>query len=206
MTTSPSTVNWTLTNTQLSSPFGILPHESIAVSSPPGPPSASKPANSVTYDNPFAQHYSNNGTAVSGAGSKTDSWSNTDHSKKSGTQSPINNSSNTIKCIVTEPSISAAHTFFQGTSAFDSDGLATAYSPEDNSAANAPVTLHHQSCIVSTPNITSTNKEYRISQLPERSPVQTTIYLTTATQDKQTTPGNNTTISSRWLHIINFLR
>ncbi|XP_058807073.1 uncharacterized protein LOC131673241 isoform X2 [Phymastichus coffea] len=164
---STSTVNWSLShpsNSQITSPFGILPHESVAVSTSASVTSTTKANSAVAYENPFATHYASNGTT----GSIADS--------KSKAQSPISNSSSTIKCIVTESSIPGAHTFFQGTSAFDSDALASGYTTDDAAVTTHAVqsSLHHQSCIVSTPNVA-------------RSCVPTTIYLdATAATDKQT--------------------
>ncbi|XP_014213242.1 uncharacterized protein LOC106642854 isoform X2 [Copidosoma floridanum] len=179
--TSPSTVNWNLshpTTTQITSPFGILPHESVAVSSPPTTTTTAD--NGVGYDNNFVTHYSN-GTGITRAESKTDARES----------SPMNNGDNTIKCIVTESSMAGAHTFFQSANAFDSDGLSTSYSTDDQSATNSSAvqsSMHHQSCIVSTPSPAN-----RITQMPSRSPVLTTIYLSTSVQDKPTVvQGNHT--------------
>ncbi|KAJ8678761.1 hypothetical protein QAD02_014548 [Eretmocerus hayati] len=71
---STSGTNWNVshqTNSQVSSPFGILPHESVAVSSPSAS-ATSKTSNSVVYNNPFGSHYSTNTTNVTGVNSKTD--------------------------------------------------------------------------------------------------------------------------------------
>lgn len=146
--TSPA-AGWSLTQptSQVSSPFGILPHESVAAASPPGPPTT----NSSTYDSNHygVSHFNTNGTTDQ---AKTNAWS-TESSKKNGDESP---------------------TYFQSAAAYDAEGLA--YSPTNNTVAA------HQSCIVTAPNVTTTN---RVTQLP-RAVVPTTIYLATNTQEKHT--------------------
>lgn len=172
------------TSVKHSSPFGILPHESVAVSSPPGP-QVTKTPNSVPYDNSYATHYSSNGIVVTGTEPKTGAWPTTDVTSKSRSQSPtINN-----KCTVTESSIPGTHTYFQATNAYDSNGLTANYSAENQSSTNVPVvqsSLHHQSCIVTTPNHNLSN---RIPQISSRSPVPTTNFLNVPPQDKQTVAG-----------------
>jgi hypothetical protein len=197
--TSPS-ADWNLShpNNQLTSPFGILPHESL-VTPTSGPPTATKLTSAVTYDTPFATHFNSNGTTPTGADSKAAAWPDSDPIKKGKAQSPISNNSNSIKCAVTESSIPGAHTFYEGPTDFNADDLTANYPTDDQSAVNPPTvqsSLHHQSCIVSTANLTPSNKEYRISQLSSRSPVPPTIYLNATVQEKQATTGTDNILIS----------
>ncbi|KAH0550538.1 uncharacterized protein LOC123261078 isoform X1 [Cotesia glomerata] len=142
-TTSPtsSTLPWSSTSSQLPSPFGILPHESVVSPSPAAPPT-SKPTNSTNnYDNNFNPHFSS-GHSIAAINSYA-----TDNGKKlSRSASPA-----TIKS--TSPG--STQSFFQQTSTtFDPD-LAS------YSADNSVTKVHQQqSCIVSTSNI-----DHRVSTI-----------------------------------------
>ncbi|KYM91850.1 Glutamine and serine-rich protein 1 [Atta colombica] len=206
--TSPttSTLAWTSqNNTQLPSPFGILPHESVVPSSP-GPPSTKS---SSGYENTFNTHFNtqtlNN---ISASQITTPSVCNTDF-KASGcstdtkksisvrSQSPTVNIKSTLQ-------VSNSQTFFHQVPTFSSDTLSDSYSGAGNGGQSATEngkiqpSLHQQSCIVSTPS-NSSGKEYRISQPSSRS--TTTIFLSgpvrsspssaQVIQDKQGTRNGN---------------
>ncbi|XP_008559916.1 putative uncharacterized protein DDB_G0277255 isoform X1 [Microplitis demolitor] len=177
-TTSPTTsaLPWNSSSSQLPSPFGILPHESVVSPSPAVPPATKPTNNSSSYENNFNPHFTTGqpiGTINSYA---------TDNGKKlSRSASPV-----TIKS--TSPG--TTQSFFQQTSTtFDPD-LAASYS-NDNTASKVQSTLHQQqSCIVSTSNI-----DHRVPQT-HSSPVSTIFQSTggrpTAihTQDKNSVVQN----------------
>lgn len=138
--TSPtaSTLAWThQNNSQLPSPFGILPHESV--SSSPGPPSAK-------YDNSFNTHFVS-GQPINNLNSPIVSGTNYE---KKGTRSPSPVSS--IKSTVT-----SAQTFFHHLPTnYSSDTLSNNYSTNNNQpSAKVQTPLPHQSCIVSTSRTTA---------------------------------------------------
>ncbi|KAL0102791.1 hypothetical protein PUN28_018229 [Cardiocondyla obscurior] len=214
--TSPttSTLAWTSqNNTQLPSPFGILPHESI-VSSSPGPPSTK--SGGTGYENTFNTHFSTTQSInnINASQITTPSVCNADFkasacpadTKKSisvRSQSPTVN----VKSTIPTSQVSSSQTFFHQVPTFSSDTLTDSYPGTGNGGQSATEnekvqsSLHHQqSCIVSTPS-NSSGKEYRISQPSSRS---TTIFLNAPMrsgsaqiiQDKQGTRNGNFTSPS----------
>ncbi|XP_012054111.1 PREDICTED: LOW QUALITY PROTEIN: uncharacterized protein LOC105617149 [Atta cephalotes] len=206
--TSPttSTLAWTSqNNTQLPSPFGILPHESVVPSSP-GPPSTK--SSSTGYENTFNTHFNTTQTLnnISASQITTPSVCNTDF-KASGcstdtkksisvrSQSPTVNIKSTLQ-------VSNSQTFFHQVPTFSSDTLSDSYSGAGNGGQsiteNGKIqpSLHQQSCIVSTPS-NSSGKEYRISQPSSRStiflsgPVRSSPSSAQVIQDKQGTRNGN---------------
>lgn len=208
--TSP-TLAWThQNNTQLPSPFGILPHESIVPSSP-GPPSTK--SNSI-YENTFNAHFNTTQTINNINSQLTSSSPCSADFKTSGCsdakkpvvnirpQSPANVVN--VKSVVSTSPASNSQTFFQQVpTTFNSDTLTNSYAAGNGnpSSGNGKVQSslqHQQSCIVSTPS-NATGKDYRIPQ-PPRSTTSATIFLnssarSTAPQvpDKQGTRGSNFT-------------
>lgn len=178
--TSPtSALAWThQNNTQLPSPFGILPHESVVPSSP-GPSSTTKPSSGV-YENTFNSHFAATETinninsqlstpSISATEFKSSNYSDSKKAVNVRPQSP----SISIKSVVPTSQASSNQTFFQQVpTTFSSDTLTNNYPASNgNQTPNGKVQAslqHQQSCIVSTPGNT-TGKEYRISQPPIRS-------------------------------------
>ncbi|CAK9819785.1 Glutamine and serine-rich protein 1 [Anthophora plagiata] len=219
--TSPttSTLAWThQNNTQLPSPFGILPHESV-VSSSPGPSSTTKPTTGV-YENTFNSHFATTQTinnlnsqlstsSVSAADFKSSSFPDNKKPVNVRPQSPIVS----VKSVVSTSQTNSNQTFFQQVpTTFHSETLTNNYSAGNGSQTPngkvQPPLQHQQSCIVSTTNNTA-SKEYRIPQPPARSVASTTIFLNTSVrsvssqiQDKQSTrnfasPPNKATSTSQ---------
>ncbi|KAM0729784.1 Glutamine and serine-rich protein 1 [Formica fusca] len=202
--TSPttSTLAWTpQNNTQLPSPFGILPHESVVPSSP-GPPST-KPSNTSGYENTFNAHFSTMQTInnINASQLTSPSACSADFkvascpadAKKSVNVRPQSPTSASVKSIPVQ--ISGRQTFFHQvpTTTFSSDTLTNTYASAGNgsqsAAGNGKVQSsglqHQQSCIVSTPNNAS-GKEYRIPQPPSRSTASTTIFLSSSARSGST--------------------
>lgn len=198
-----STGGWThQSNNQLPSPFGILPHESVVVSSP-GP---TKPTS--TYENTFnAGHFANQalnplnpplGSAnteysktASNSGNTNSSYSSDKKSNRS--QSPLVTA---IKPVVSSTTTisSGSASFFQhaSTPTTFSDTFQKTYG-NGNSVANT-LTNSQQTCIVSTasPNqSTSQSKsEYRIPQPPLRT---STTYLNQSSRSAAQNVSEKTT-------------
>ncbi|XP_050479450.1 uncharacterized protein LOC126868228 isoform X2 [Bombus huntii] len=218
--TSPttSTLAWThQNNTQLPSPFGILPHESVVPSSPG--PSTTKPASGV-YENTFNSQFATTQTinnlnsqlstsSVPAADFKSSNFPDNKKAVNVRPQSPAVN----VKSVVSTSQTNSNQNFFQSVpTTFSSETLANNYSTGNgNQTPNGkvqPTLQHQQSCIVSTTN-NATNKEYRIPQPPARSVASTTIFLNTSVrsvssqiQDKQSTrnfasPPNKATSTSQ---------
>lgn len=212
--TSPttSTLAWTSqNNTQLPSPFGILPHESV-VSSSPGP--SSTKSDGTGYENTFNTHFSTTQTInnINAPQITTPSVCNTDF-KVSGCSTDTKKSIGvrpqsptvSIKSTISTSRISSSQTFFHQVPTFSSDTLTDSYPDTGNGGQSATEDekvqsslQHQQSCIVSTPS-NSSGKEYRISQPSSRSTTSTTIFLsaqvrsgsTQVIQDKQGTRNGN---------------
>ncbi|XP_036149178.1 uncharacterized protein LOC105833851 isoform X4 [Monomorium pharaonis] len=211
-TTSPTTsaLSWTSqNNTQLPSPFGILPHESVVPSSPA--PSSTK-SSGTDYESAFNTHFSTQTinninasqiTSPSACNADFKSSSCPTESKKSisvRSQSPVIS----VKSTISTSQVSNSQTFFHQVPTFSSDTLSDNYSGAGNESQSATENdkvqsslQHQQSCIVSTSN--SSDKEYRISQPSSRSATSTTIFLsaparsssTQVIQDKQETRNGN---------------
>ncbi|XP_033210654.1 uncharacterized protein LOC117168873 isoform X2 [Belonocnema kinseyi] len=178
--TSPnaSTLAWThQSNSQLPSPFGILPHESVVPSSP-GPPSTK----SGSYDN-FNAHFAgtqpinNINVQISSPITTAGDFKAANYDKKIiRSSSPVS-----VKSAVTTAQSSTRQTFFQQVPAtYSSESLANNYSSNNNQSTNPKVQtaplLHQQSCIVSTPSNPS-SKEYRIPQPGSRTVAPTTVFI-----------------------------
>lgn len=194
-----SSLAWThQNNSQLPSPFGILPHESVVPSSP-GPPS-SKPGGTA-YENTFNAHFAaaqtlNNlnsqlpSPVVTAAEFKTSNYTESKKVTNARPQSPAS----TVKAAASAPTASSTQPFFQqAATTFVSEPLSSNYpAGNGNQASNTkvqPSLQHQQSCIVSTPSNTS-GKEYRIPQPPLRSTsaAAASIFLNTSAAVRSTPP------------------
>ena len=199
--TSPnaSTLAWThQSNSQLPSPFGILPHESVVPSSP-GPPST-KPGSYENFNAHFAgtQSINNINTQISSPITTAVDFKSSNYDKKNTrSSSPIVS----VKSAITTAQNSTGQTFFQQVpTTYSSETLANNYSSNNNQPPNpkvqAPLQLQ-QSCIVSTPS-NAPSKEYRIPQPGSRTIAPTTVFLNATArsapsqiQDKQPTRNSN---------------
>ena len=202
--TSPnaSTLAWThQSNSQLPSPFGILPHESVVPSSP-GPPSVKS---SSAYDNSFNAHFAGTQTinninaqlsspVVTVADFKSSNYSDT--KKNTRPQSPVVS----VKSVGSAQNSTGQNFFQQVPTSYSSETLANNYSTNNNQPSNAKVQVplqHQQSCIVSTPS-NATSKEYRIPQPTSRTSAPTANFLnptvrsaSTQVSEKQPTRNSN---------------
>ncbi|XP_077282742.1 uncharacterized protein LOC143908809 isoform X1 [Temnothorax americanus] len=211
--TSPttSTLAWTSqNNTQLPSPFGILPHESVVPSSP-GPPSTK--SSGTGYENTFNAHFSTTQTInnINASQITTPSVCNADF-KASGCPTDTKKSISvrpqsptvSVKSTISTSQVSSNQTFFHQVPTFNSDTLSDSYPGTGNGGQSVTENekvqslQHQQSCIVSTPS-NSSGKEYRIPQPSSRSTTSTTIFLSAPVrsgsaqviQDKQGTRNGN---------------
>ncbi|XP_034935014.1 uncharacterized protein [Chelonus insularis] len=157
-----STLTWNhQTSSQLPSPFGILPHESV-VSSSPGPP-VTKSSGSGSYENNFNSHFAS-GQSLDNLNSPLPSSSVTTDFK-SATFSDGKKGSKATSPTNIKPTVSTSpdngNSFFQQTpAAFSPESLATNYSDANENSVTKVQSLHQQSCIVSTAN--HITKDYRI--------------------------------------------
>ncbi|KZC12552.1 Glutamine and serine-rich protein 1 [Dufourea novaeangliae] len=155
-TTSPtSTLAWThQNNTQLPSPFGILPHESIVPSSP-GPSPTTKPTTTGVYENTFNPHFSTSQT-INNINSQLPSPA-VSASEFKPANYPDSKKAINVKPAVSTSQASSNQTFFQQVpTTFSSETLSNSYSATNgNQTPNGkvqqpPLQHQQQSCIVST--------------------------------------------------------
>ncbi|KAK0176022.1 hypothetical protein PV328_000201 [Microctonus aethiopoides] len=187
--TNSTTIPWNhQSNSQLPSPFGILPHESVVSSSPgpPAPPSlpppSSKSSVNSAYENNFNTHFSsgqslNNINSSLPQSSMTTDFKSTSYSDEKKVTRAV--SPSTIKSAVPTTSVGNAQTFFQPVpTQFGPDSLTNNYSGGNGNATSKVQgsLVHQQSCIVATPN-NNASKDYRVPQSPViRSSAPTTIF------------------------------
>ncbi|KAK4886206.1 hypothetical protein RN001_002477 [Aquatica leii] len=134
----PGTNAW-----QQNSPFGILPHESVVPST-----TSSK---STVYEN-FNAHFAaaqslNHLNSQLAAAKNASTRSQSPHISNSSVKVPTTQSSNS--------------NFFQVSSTFSGDSI-------NNKFATTNASNLQQSCIVSSPPVTSTSKDYRVPQVSNR--------------------------------------
>ena len=136
-------------------------------------------SNNISYSNSFPTNFTttvqplNNSISQLNLPVATVEFKTLDYSdSKRRSQSPL------IKPMATI--VTSGQNFYQTEPGYDTNGLANTYSDDNNEQSeNMPILQHQQSCIVSN-NCSPPNKEFRISNIPSRSPIPTTVYSITS--------------------------
>ncbi|KAK6630219.1 hypothetical protein RUM43_015012 [Polyplax serrata] len=183
--TSGGTTAWShQSNNQLPSPFGILPHESVVVTSP-GPTKQTH-----SFENTFSTtHFTTqtinplNSQLVTTNAEYSKTAGNSNHSSSSyANDTKKSNRSQSPLVTVNKPVVSPATTVSSGSTFFQNQSTPTtfadsgAYQKTYTNSNSVPQLTNSQTCIVSTPTTAGQIKaEYRILQSTPRT---STTYLT----------------------------
>lgn len=166
---------------QANSPFGILPHQSVAASSTGAPikPSASDYAFNAYSSQHLSQltdYKSSSYSDVKSGGSYTDS------KRGNRSQSPISSSKTSTT--------SSSSSVYLGLTNTSSSYPAAEPSPRSGYSSSSKYTgsssgLQQQSCIVSTPDVHQASKDYRLTQSSVRATSSHAFQDASANRDKQ---------------------
>ncbi|KAJ1530889.1 hypothetical protein ONE63_005731 [Megalurothrips usitatus] len=203
----PSTIGWShQTGAQLPSPFGILPHESVGTQSSGSSKSASS---DYTFNAYQATHnishlsqladYKNSSAYAEAKTAYPDSKSSTsypeaknsnsyaDAKKGSRSHSPASSSRTPV-------SSSATASFYSGSMAAgiasnygsSESSSRTGYSTSSKFGSTNPVHQQQPSCIVTSPSVTPSSKDYRMHQSSSRAASSSIFQDTPGGREKQT--------------------